>query len=129
MTYTDHNQGVEAMVEMSDIIDKLAEGTQQNRVPWKTAASDKSFIAVFRNQSVLLSTESVGVHDKTTLYVLDERGNKIDHATHDSMFTENRYEQLWQLYQAVKQYCKVKTDRRLAELIAEIEAAPPIAPS
>ena len=115
------------MVEMSDIIDKLAEGTQQNRVPWKTAASDKSFLAVFRNQSVLLSTESVGVHIKTTLYVLDERGDEIDRAEYDSHIANGKYPQLRELYQVAKRRA-IGADRKLAELIADIEAAPPIAP-
>ena len=128
MTYTGDNRGVDAMVEMSDIIDKLAEGTQQNRVPWKTAASDKSFLAIFGNQSVLLSTESVGVHIKTTLYVLDERGDEIDRAEYDSHISNGKYPQLRELYQVAKRRA-IGADRKLAELIARIEAAPPISPS
>ena len=117
------------MAEMSDIIDKLAEGTQQNRVPWKSAAGERTFIAAFGNLSVLLFSESIGLRTKTKLSVLDERGNEIDHAEHDSIFAAGEYEQLCRLYQAVKQYCAVGADRKLEELIARIEAAPPIAPS
>ena len=128
MTYTDDNPGGYAMVEMSDIIDKLAEGTQQNRVPWKTAASDKSFFAVFGNQSVLISSESIGVHTTTKLFVLDEKGDEIDRAEYDSHISNGKYPQLRELYQVAKRRA-IGADRKLAELIAQIEAAPPIAPS
>ena len=117
------------MARMNDLIDKLTEGTQQNRVPWKAAADEKTFIAAFGNLSVILLSESIGLNTKTKLSVLDERGNEIDRAVYDSIFAAGEYEQLCRLYQAVKQYCAVGADRKLAELISRIEAAPPISPS
>ena len=120
------------MAEMRDIIDKLIEGTQQNRVPWKTAASDRTFIAAFGNLSVLISSESIGIHTITKLSVLDEMGNEIDHATHDTSKHNSRDPRdsygLWLLYQAAKR-CAAGADRKLDELISRIDAAPPISTS
>lgn len=115
------------MAEMNDIVVKLLQGTQQNRVPWKTSASEHTFIAAFGNLSVLISSESIGILTTAKLSVLDEVGNEIDHAEHSiaGRGEVNKDEQLWVLYQAAKR-CAMGTDRKLEELMSRIDTAPPI---
>ncbi len=118
------------MVEMSDIIAKLTERTAQNRVPWKTSASEGTFIAAFGNLSVLISSQSIGIATETKLSVLNKEGNEIDYAEHsDSVFgDEKRYSQLKDLYQSAKR-CAGGTDWKLEELFARIDSAPPVSPA
>lgn len=115
------------MVEMSDIVAKLTERTSQNRVPWKTSASEGTFIAAFGNLSVLISSRGTGISIATKLSVLNELGNEIDFAQHtDSIVGESgKYKQLKELYQLAKR-CASGTDEKLEELFERIDGAPPV---
>ena len=115
------------MVEMSDVIAKLAERTAQNRVPWKTSASKETFIAAFGNLSVLISSHSTGLSTVTKLSVLNEEGNEIDHAEFSSndFGDDKKYSLLRDLYRSAKR-CAVGTDQKLEELFARIDSAPPV---
>lgn len=101
------------MVEMSDIVSKLVERTEQDMVPWKATADDATFAASFGNLSVLIS--SVG--GETRLSVHNERGTEIDYA-------ENPYMTLDRLHELAKRKV-LGTDERLAELMEALNAPPP----
>jgi hypothetical protein len=72
------------MVEMKDVVAKLAKLTEQGQVPWKTTVDKATFAATFGRISVLISTKDSPVGRDARLYrlsVLDEQGNEIDFAT------------------------------------------------
>ena len=69
------------MVEMKDVVDKLAQLTGQGQVPWRTTVDKSAFAATFGNLSVIIRADNPGLEDELSSYrlsVLDERGNEID---------------------------------------------------
>ena len=100
------------MVEMSDIVSKLVERTEQDMVPWKPTADDATFAASFGGLSVLLSKEGAFVK----LSVLDEKGTEIDYTSIQS------YE-IRELHSLARRKA-LGTDKRLAELMDALNALP-----
>ena len=83
------------MVEINDVVAKLAKLTEQGQVPWKTTVDKATFAATFGRMSVLISTYNTPFgsgnrFDDTPLgrgnrvyqlSVLDEQGDEIDFTT------------------------------------------------
>ena len=93
------------MVEMSDIVSKLVERTEQDMVPWKATADEATFAASFGNLSVLISS----LRGATRLSVHNEKGTELDYA-------ENPYMTLNKLHELAKRKA-LGIDERLAELM------------
>ena len=103
------------MVEMGDIVEKLAERTEQDRVPWKPTADEQAFAASLGNLSVLISPDYRG---RIKLSVLDEKGMEIDYA-------DRPQSALMDLHSSARRRA-LGTDRRLAELWDALDANSPI---
>ncbi len=73
------------MVEMKDVVDKLARLTERGQVSWKATVDKSTFAATFGRMSVLISAKNaeLGGGDLASyrLSVLDEKGDEIDFAT------------------------------------------------
>ena len=115
-------------MEMLEVVNKLVERTQQVRVPWKTAASRTSFLAVFGNLSVLISGHTTGMRNEIKLSVLDENGDEIERAESGGFSSDHQSVQLELLYQLAKRRV-LGTDQRLEELMTRLDAAPPVSSS
>ena len=108
------------MVEMADVITKLVARTEQGRIPWQPAVGESSFSARLGNMAVLISSRDSGMYSYVKLSVLNERGAEIDVA-------ESVDEELVTLYQSAKRTA-LQSDRKLAELMDLLDAAPPVTP-
>lgn len=101
------------MVEMEDVVHKLIERTEQDRVPWKATADKRAFAAIVGNLSVLVSQDVLG---EIKLSVLDEKGMEIDYATRP-------HTTLTELHSSARRRA-LGTDRRLAELLDALDSPP-----
>ena len=112
------------MVEIKDVVAKLAKLTEQGKVPWKTTVDKSTFSATFGRMSVLISiTGRLSESDIATyrLSVLNEKGNEIDFATarYGPSVVNVRLPDLVPLYTAAKRTA-LGVDRRLEELMNEM---------
>ena len=98
------------MVEMSDIVSKLVERTEQDMIPWKATADENAFVATFGNLSVMLSIPYSG---DLKLSVLDERGREID-------YTVDPFNALFDLHRSIKRKA-LGTEQKLAELMEALD--------
>lgn len=113
------------MADMAAVVDKLVERTQQNRVPWKRSAGKSTFVVSFGNLSVLISARTSGLNSEIKLSVLDEIGDEIDYAESDGFSSDRQSTQIQVLYMLAKRKA-LGSDERLGELIARLDAAPPV---
>ena len=63
------------MAEISDILTKLIERTNQDKVSWLTTADDRAFIAVLGNASVMVLQDS---SEYLILKILNAEGREIE---------------------------------------------------
>ena len=112
------------MVEMKDVVAKLAKLTERGQVPWKTTVDISTFSATFGNLSVLISSQPSPPGPDISSYrlsVLDEKGSEIDYATtrYGPSVVNVRLPALVPLYTAAKRTA-LGVDRRLEELMGEV---------
>ena len=111
------------MVEINDVVAKLAKLTEQGQVPWKTTVDKATFAATFGRMSVLISTYDTPFGRVNRVYqlsVLDEQGNEIDSTTATEgppipMVGEGR-PVLVDLYNSAKRFA-LGVDQKLEELL------------
>ena len=113
------------MVEMNDVVDKLAMLTEHGQVPWKTTVDKATFAATFGRMLVLISTKDARPGSETRSYklsVLDEKGDEIDFttATWGPFVTGVKLPALVPLYSSAKRTA-LDVKRRLAELLNEMD--------
>ena len=116
------------MVEMKDVVAKLATLTEQGQVPWKTTVNETTFVATFGKMSVLISTNApvVGTpflsNKSYQLSVLDEKGNEIDFdiASGGPPIVGVSRPVLVDLYNSAKRSA-LGVDQRLEELLNEMD--------
>ena len=109
------------MVEMKDVVAKLANLTQQGRVPWRATVDETTFVATFGNLSVLISSKPSPPGADMSSYrlsVLDEKGVEIDFSTarYGPSATNVRLPTLVPLYANAKRTA-LGVDQRLEELM------------
>ena len=107
-------------MEMHEVISKLVERTHQGRIPWKKTVGKTSFVAVFGNMSVLISSRTTGIRNQIRLSVLDERGDEIEDAKFDGYSEDRQSVQLQELYRLAK-HKAMGPDPRLEELVQAID--------
>ena len=115
------------MVEMGDVIERLANRTSEGQVPWKPTADEATFAASFGSMSLLISThERQAVLGKRTEYklsVLDEKGYEIESAVYTAEFSSGILP-LSDVYRLAKRQA-LKIDERLQELVTLLGDSPP----
>lgn len=108
------------MVQMSNVVTKLAELTEKGQIPWKATADQSAFAATFGKLSVLITTESIVRFRVYRLAILDEHGREIDFASYNTNSSDTRYPQLQSLYDTAK-HLALGVDKRLEELMEAMD--------
>ena len=113
------------MVDMNDILDKLAEITEQEQAPWRTTADKSTFSAAFGRTSVHISAKETSPGTDMTSYrlsVLNEQGIEIEFATArwGPSVTNVKLPVLVPLYTSAKRTA-LGVDERLEELLNEMD--------
>ena len=115
------------MVEMGDVIERLANRTSEGQVPWKPTADEATFAASFGSMSLLISTHErqTGIRRMTEykLSVLDEKGYEIESAVYTAGFPSENLP-LSDVYRLAKRQA-LKIDERLQELVTLLGDSPP----
>ena len=117
------------MVAMADVVAKLAQRTDQGRVPWRTAVGESSFSAKLGNLLVLISSSGSG---SVKLSVNDEKGTEIDSifysgGLHRAFGLEEEDSRLPSLFASARRTA-LGTDQKLEELMEFLDEASTAAP-
>ena len=109
------------MVDMSQVVTKLAQLTNNGQVPWKSTADPSAFAATFGGVSVLISSRRNPLRDSTyKLAVLDDQGNEIDSASYSTLDVtlgaNHQNRGLESIFNVAKRSA-LGVDRRLEELM------------
>ena len=109
------------MVDMSQVVTKLAQLTNNGQVPWKSTADPSAFAATFGGVSVLISSRRNPLRDSTyKLAVLDDQGNEIDSASYSTLdvtLGANQQNRGLESIFNVAKRSALGVDRRLEELM------------
>ena len=111
------------MADTSDILNKLLERTNQNKISWQTTADDKIFVAVLGNSSVSIS-EEFDIIVAGTVYVfriLNLQGREIERLSSDSTTSPTIMRQLQELHTKARRVA-LGVDSQLDKLLQELEA-------
>ena len=111
------------MVEMNDVVDKLAKITEQGQAPWKSTSDKSTFAVTFGRLSLLISGMNTELGDDIASYrlsVLDEKGDEIDYAVHGRLVSGLSFPVLASLYDSAKRVA-LGVDERLEELMNEMD--------
>lgn len=121
------------MVEMRQIVSRLAALSNQNRVPWKATSDSSAFVAAYGDLSVMIVSKGDEPRNTIMLGVYDGQGNLIDSATYDgsnpfdAFSAQYSYSELKPLYRSAKRTA-LGVDQRLTDLMERMNAAPPVSP-
>lgn len=110
---------------MANVLEALVKQTDQGAIPWTRTVDKTAFTAVFDDLSVIVSSRTSGLSAHTTLYVLNERGDMIESAQHNTGKPNEhpQYAKLPDLFQAAKERAE-GPDRRLSTLLERINSMP-----
>ena len=104
------------MAEITDVLSKLLERTQEGKVQWQPTSNELTFVAVVGNLSVMILSDAYGVN----LRILDKSGNDIE-TIHSGDQTTTRPDtaQLTQLYVEARRTA-LNVGSQLDELLKEL---------
>ena len=113
------------MAEMKEVISKLAERTEQKRVPWrKDDLTSDTFKASFGKMTLTILGGGTREPGKIYLHIAGNRGETIGGA----FFVPEEPELNSELVPILEEARKISSDDpRLDELLAALDAAPPVA--
>jgi hypothetical protein len=104
------------MADVTEILTKLLERTNQDRVWWQTTADEDMFVATFGNISVSITKDPEG---NTYLQILNKSGMEIERLTSWGESKDLRPE-LVELHRKAKRIA-LGTDSQLNELLRVLE--------
>ena len=113
------------MAEISDILTKLLERTNQDRISWQTTADEKTFLAVLGSSSVSIDEDYSRSGGRVyVLKVLNQEGREIERISSkiplaEDVNTSNR--ELSELYIKARRVA-LGVDSQLDSLLQELEA-------
>ena len=116
------------MADMKDVVERLIERTEEQRVPWKATNDEDVFAATIGDMSVMVSSQMV--HRSRTepmslrIAVLDERWNEIA-SFEASRFSSRDFQKLYSLWQFAKTSA-TGAHPRLDEFLEALDAAPAV---
>ena len=115
------------MADMRDVIERLTERTNEQRVPWKAIIGEDLLLATVGDMSVALEALNKLSYEPMTLRiaVLDE-GRKEIASLEAKKSASPDYEKLYSLWQAGKASA-IGENPRLDEFLEALDAAPPVA--
>ena len=110
------------MADITDILTKLLERTNQDKVSWQTTADDDTFIAVFGNVSVAIST--YGQWGETMrLTILNKEGRVIERLDNDTAEGQQWESELAELHTKAKRIA-LGVDSQLNDLLKALDSDP-----
>ena len=118
------------MAEVTDIITKLLERTNENKVSWQTTADEDTFIAVVGDTSTLVSAyegrlDLMAGKQEVRFRILNREGREIER--YDTSFTILNFERLKDIDNSLAQlYAKARrfalgVEDQLDELLKALE--------
>ena len=109
------------MAEINDIVDKLMEKTDQNKINWRPTVTANTFIAAIGNLGVSISLPRQTVVDSLVrLRVFSENGQAIQELSVNNIDNPYAYDKLMRIHSKAQQIAS-GNDPRLDELLAELE--------
>ena len=111
------------MADMSVILNKLLERTNQNKIGWQTTADERIFVAVLGNSSVSISEEFdfIDVDTVHIFRILNDEGLEIERLSSDSSTNPTVIRWLQELYTKARRVA-LGVDSQLDKLLQELEA-------
>jgi hypothetical protein len=98
------------------VLEKLLDRTNENKIPWKTTVNERSFTASFGATSVLI--EKYPRSNRYELTILDEAGGEIESVLAGDH--ERDYDMYQDLFDKARRYAR-DTDNKLEALLAELD--------
>ena len=109
------------MVDIKEVVEKLLERTDQNKVVWESTVTENTFITVIGKLGVSISLpRSSSIRDCISFRVLDKTGEVLHEVNLDPFSDEVAYYRLRELHIKAKQMA-LGGESRLEELLAELE--------
>ena len=107
------------MAVITEILDKLLERTNQDKVIWKSTADERAYLAVIGKNSVVVQQDHrlFGFE----MRILDQKGREIDQLIFEGATGATVQSQLRDLYHQARRLA-LGVDSQLDSLLQEIEA-------
>ena len=106
------------MAQISEILLKLLERTNQDKVIWKSTVDDRAFITVIGKNSVVIQQDD-RLYD-IEMRVLDQQGREIDRLQFEGAASATVQSQLRDLYHKARRLA-LGVDSQLDKLLQELE--------
>lgn len=107
------------MVDAKDVIEKLIERTDQNRVHWQSTVTPNTFVAVVGNLSLHISHPRAA-NSRVRLRILDQLSQPIDEFGASTYGDPSINHALEELHRKAKRVA-LGNDNHLEELMRELE--------
>ena len=106
------------MAEITAILDKLLERTNQDKVVWKSTADERTYVAVIGKNSVVVQKDHrlFGFE----MRILDQQGREIDQLQFEGAPGANVQSQLRDLYHQARRLA-LGVDNQLDKMLQELE--------
>ena len=111
------------MADVTDILTKLLERTNQDKVSWQSTVDESTFLAVVGNTSVAINEEYGDYgHLQYVLKILNQEGREIERlgSNTPNKYGETSYAELSELYMMARRLA-LGVDSQLDKLLQELE--------
>ena len=110
--------GVQTVAETTDILTRLLERTNQDKVGWQSTSDEDTFTAVLGNASVLILVDRTNA---AILQILNQEGREIERLDSGTQEGQQWGYQLRELYSRARRIA-LGVDSQLDDLLQELEA-------
>ena len=109
------------MADIIEIVDKLVERTDQNKINWRPTVTANTFIAAIGNLGVSISLPRQTIADSLVQFrVFNESGQTIQELSADHINNPHAHGKLMRIHSKAQQIAS-GNDPRLDELLAELD--------
>jgi hypothetical protein len=111
------------MADMKQVLEKLAERTEESRVPWRKGDLSDTFEVSLGDLTVIILGSNKGLDGTIFLHVRDKRNETVGRAYYNPQEPEINSE-LVSLFERAQRIAT--DDPRLDDLLKALDAAPPV---